>query len=205
MDSLLPFIGLALLVVLTPGPDLALVTRSVLAGGRRAGLLTALGVAAGAATWALAAAAGLAALLAAAPPVLELIRWLGAGYLAWLGVRALVRPAAAAVDADDPAGTPRRSGMASFRMGLFGNLLHPGQVVFYTSLLPQFLDPAREPTAEILFLGAVFAAIVLAWFTTYAVLAASIRTPRWERVAPVLTRITGIVLLGFAVRLATRL
>lgn len=200
---MLPFVGLAALIVLTPGPDLMLVTRSVLAAGRRAGLLTALGIAAGAALWALAATAGLATLLSASPDLLVIIRLLGAGYLGWLGLQALLGARSEAPAAIDDS-RARRSPGEPFRAGLISNLLHPGQIVFYTSLLPQFIDPAGDPAPQVLMLGTVFVAIVLAWFSTYAVLASSVRLRGWERLAPVLTRVTGVVLIGFAVRLAVR-
>ena len=205
METLLPFMGVATLIVLMPGPDLMLVTRSVLTGGRPAGVLTALGIATGSAAWALAGAAGLATLLDASPELLVIIRWLGAGYLAWIGVRVLLMRAEPRVS---PAGGDRRmqgSSTAPFRMGLISNLLHPGQVIFYTSLLPQFIGPVDDARLQVLQLGAVFTMIVLSWFVTYALLSSTLRPPFWERVSPALSRITGIVLIGFAVRTAARL
>lgn len=207
MDQLVAFAAVAALVILLPGPDLVLVTRSVLAGGRRAGLLTALGIATGSATWALAAAAGLAALLAAAPDLLSLVRWLGAGYLAWLGLRSILGPPEALRTTPqavlDPGG--HRSWTAPLRIGIISNLLHPGQAVFYTSMLPQFIDPARDPTGQALLLGGVFVALALGWFSLYALLAAIVPLARWGAVSPVLQRVTGVVLVGFALRLALRL
>jgi threonine/homoserine/homoserine lactone efflux protein len=208
MDQLATFAAVAALVILLPGPDLVLVTRSVLAGGRRSGLLTALGIATGSATWALAAAVGLAALLAAAPDVLSLVRWLGAGYLAWLGMRSLLGRAQGLSDtgAEPTSGEGRqRSWTAPYRIGIISNLLHPGQVVFYTSMLPQFIDPARDATGQALLLGAVFVALALGWFSLYALLAAMVPLARWSSVSPTLQRVTGVVLVGFALRLALRL
>lgn len=204
METLLPFAGVAAIIVMTPGPDLMLVTRSVLAGGRRAGLLSALGIATGSAAWALAAAAGLATLLSASPEILGVIRWLGAGYLVWIGVRTLLKPAPRLADAGEISAT-QQSRVEPFRIGLVSNLLHPGQVIFYTSMMPQFIDPAGDATQQALLLGAVFAAIVVAWFSTYAVLASTMRPQRWDAITPILTRITGVVLIAFAVRLAARL
>ncbi len=203
MDGLLPFAGVAALIILMPGPDLVLVTRSVLAGGRRAGVLTALGIATGSATWALAAAFGIAALISGSPDLLGLIRWLGAGYLAWIGLRALLAPAAVSRQSD--AGELfKRPSTNPFRVGMISNLLHPGQAVFYTSMMPQFIDPARPATIQALTLGAIFAAIALTWFTAYATVASSLRLGAWERFDRVLSRVTGVVLIGFAVRLALR-
>ncbi|MGI8658093.1 MAG: LysE family translocator [Candidatus Limnocylindria bacterium] len=202
MESILAFIGVSLLIIVAPGPDLMLVTRSVLAGGRRAGLLTALGIGTGSGTWALIAAAGLATLLATSPDLLGVIRWAGAGYLAWLGIRALLGRTSPPPDA---ASAARGTWRDPYRTGLVGNFLHPGQVVFYTSILPQFIDPTKGTTVQALGLGAIFALIALTWFSAYALVASAIRLRRWERAAPLLTRVTGVVLIGFAVRLAGRL
>ncbi len=205
METLLPFISLAAFIVLMPGPDLMLVTRSVLRGGRQAGVLTALGIATGAAAWALGAAAGLATLLNASPELLSVIRVLGAGYLAWIGIRALTMHAEPMMETGDGISPPHRTGTESFRVGLVSNLLHPGQVIFYTSMLPQFIDPAGDPTLQVLTLGMVFVSIVLAWFSAYAALASSIGPRFWDRFSPAVLKITGLVLIGFAVRSAARL
>lgn len=201
---MLPFAAVALLVVVTPGPDMALVTRSVLSGGRRDGLLTAVGIGIGAAAWAGAAVVGLAALLSAAPVLLTFIRWVGAGYLLWLGIRALILPPAPMPLTDGASPSTSRPWPEPLRIGLISNLLHPGQVVFYTSMLPQFIDPAAEPMPQVVLLGALFVAIVLAWFAAYAALASAVRLDRWPRLAPLLSRLTGVVLIALAIRLAAR-
>ena len=84
------FLGVSLLVIVTPGQDTALTIRNTLAGGRRGGFFTALGVVTGQVTWALAASAGLAAVLVASQPIFTALRLAGAAYLVWLGVQALV-------------------------------------------------------------------------------------------------------------------
>jgi len=83
-------------------------------------------------------------------------------------------------------------------------MLHPGQVVFYTSVLPQFIDPARDTASQAVVLGAVFVGIVLVWFATYAALLS--RLPIWGLVgtARQLSRLTGIALLGLAASLVLR-
>ncbi len=102
------FVGVALLVICTPGQDTALTIRNTLAGGRRAGVATALGVSAGQAVWTIATSAGLAVLLVASGPAFAAIRFAGAAYLIYLGVRSLWRawrgPRATADDAG-----PRRA------------------------------------------------------------------------------------------------
>src|SRR5256885_6983572 len=88
--QLAAFFGVSAIVIVTPGPDTALTIRNTLMGGRRAGIFTAVGVSAGQATWTLASAAGIAALLAASEPAFLAVKLVGSAYLVWLGVQAIV-------------------------------------------------------------------------------------------------------------------
>ena len=110
--ALLAFVGISALVITTPGPDTAMTIRNALLGGRSAGLSTALGVSTGLAIWALATSAGLAALLIASEPLFLAVKYVGAGYLVWLGVqslRAAFGPAALHQAITCPPGRGRRS------------------------------------------------------------------------------------------------
>lgn len=134
------FIGAALIMVLTPGPNMVyLISRSVCQGSR-AGLISLLGVIAGFCLHMLAAAAGLTALLLVVPLAYEVLKWAGVAYLLWMAWQA-VKPGARspfetrALDIDPP----RRL----FAMGLLTNLLNPKVAVFYLSFLPQFVLPER--------------------------------------------------------------
>lgn len=138
------FLGIALLVIVTPGPDTALTVRNALLGGRRGGAFTAAGVAAGQVVWALATSAGLVALLIACEPVFEAVKWLGAAYLIWLGIGSL-RAAwrGGPGHADGHAGgavvtVVRLAPATAFRQGLLSDLGNPKMAVFFSSLLPQF-------------------------------------------------------------------
>lgn len=200
MEPTLAFVGVSTLIVMTPGPHLLIVTRSSLQGGRLAGMASALGIAAGTALWSIAAAAGLTAFVATAPGLLAIIRWLGAGYLLWLGVRALVaHPTHGSDEPPRDAGRPRGVWRAPFRIGLLSNLLHPGQVVFFVSLLPQFIDPRGDAALQVARLSVIFVAIVLAWFAVYTLLVARLRMS--PRVATAFQRVSGIAFVAFAVRL----
>jgi threonine/homoserine/homoserine lactone efflux protein len=191
----------ALGLVLTPGPNMIyLVSRSV-TQGRRAGLISLGGVAAGFLVYVAAATAGLTAVFALVPPLYTAIRLAGAGYLLWLAWQAL-RPGGATAFApkDLPADPPRRL----FAMGLVTNLLNPKIAVLYVSLLPQFADPDRGRVAvQIMLLGAtqvtvavtVNALIVLGAGSIAAFLA---RRPGWQRVQRYLM---GSVLAGLAVHI----
>jgi threonine/homoserine/homoserine lactone efflux protein len=136
VSHLAQFLAVSAIVIVTPGPDTALTIRNTLLGDRRAGVFTALGVVTGQATWALATAAGIAALLAASEPAFTAVKLAGAAYLGWLAIKALRGTAVFAPTALDP-DSPRRL----FTMGLLTNLLNPKIAVMYLSLIPQFIRP----------------------------------------------------------------
>jgi len=188
----LAFLGLAAVVIVTPGPDTALTVRNAVLGGRRAGVTTACGVAAGQATWTVAASAGLAALLVACEPAFLALRALGAAYLVWLGARALV----AAVRGRAVAHDVRERGGAPFRQGLLSNLANPKMAVFFSSLLPQF----GASFGALLALGALFCALTLLWLSAVACAGEALRRPRVRRA---IDAVTGTVLVALGLRLAT--
>jgi threonine/homoserine/homoserine lactone efflux protein len=194
MASLLAFSGVAALLIVTPGQDTALTIRNTLAGGRRAGIRTALGVSSGQAIWALAAAVGLAAVLQASEPAFLVLRLAGAAYLVYLGARALW----SALRGSAPHAAAARRG-APYRQGLLSNLGNPKMAVFFTSLLPQF----GHSFAALLGLGLVFCSMTLAWLWAYAVVIARagdvLRRPRVRRM---IDAVTGAVLVAFGARLA---
>ncbi len=145
----------------TPGVDLVLTTTRTLQHGVRAGLITAAGIGAGCIVHTLAAAFGLAALLAASSAAFTVIKWAGAAYLAWLAIgmlrQALVKPAnTAALPPTSPAALTRNAS-EWFRTGLLTNALNPKVALFFLALLPQFIDAgAPDKTLAFVFLGAWF-------------------------------------------------
>jgi threonine/homoserine/homoserine lactone efflux protein len=196
----LAFLGISLVVIMTPGQDTALTIRNTLAGGRRNGLRTALGVSCGQVVWALAASTGLAALLAASEPAFDAIRLAGAAYLIVLGAQALrdaIRGRAEAT-ATSPAGRAR-----GFQQGLVSNLGNPKMAVFFTGLLPQFAPAEGSALATMLALGVVFAALTLVWLTLYAFAVARARVALSRpRVRRTLDAVMGTALIALGVRLA---
>ena len=150
MTELLAFIGVAIVVIVTPGQDTALTVRNTLAGGRRAGIRTAAGVVCGQAVWALAASAGVAALLVASEPAFLALKLAGGAYLVYLGATALL--AAVRGERHVARGGPASRG-GELRSGLLSNLANPKMAVFFSSLLPQFGDVVRRaarPRARVL-------------------------------------------------------
>jgi RhtB (resistance to homoserine/threonine) family protein len=199
----LPFLAVAVVVVVTPGVDTALVTRNALLHGRAAAVATAVGVNVGIAFWTVAASIGLAAVVAASAEAFTAIKLAGALYLVYLGVQAIrtsrrTRHERAELEPRAPIG--RR---VAFRQGLVSNLLNPKIAVFFTSLLPQFVGSGGVVAARLALLGALFNMIGVVWLLSYAVAAARGRAvlsrPRVKRL---LDRASGIVLVALGARLA---
>jgi threonine/homoserine/homoserine lactone efflux protein len=202
------FLAVAVVVIVTPGQDTALTIRNTLLGGRRGGVATAVGVAAGQAVWALAASAGLAVILEASHPAFLVLRVAGAGYLVYLGGRALsdaVRrrrrtPGGEARFAVGSRTAPRRA----LRQELISNLGNPKMVVFFTGLLPQFVASGHATFSPLLLLGLVFASMTLIWLTVYSLAVAKARALLLRpRVRRVIEAVTGVVLVAFGLRLAS--
>jgi threonine/homoserine/homoserine lactone efflux protein len=196
MTELLTFIGVAVVVIVTPGQDTALAVRNTIAGGRRAGMRTAAGVVCGQAVWAGAAGVGIAALLVASEPAFVALKLAGAAYLIYLGGRALI----AAVRGHRELGRPARaSGRGELRQGLVSNLANPKMAVFFSSLLPQFADSFHA----LLGLGLLFCALTMIWLVAYAAALAGagdlLRRPRVRRA---IDAVTGVALVALGVRLA---
>ena len=134
------FAGAALLMVLTPGPNMIYVLSRSVCQGRRAGFVSLLGVVAGFLVHVLAAAIGLTAVFMAVPLAYELLKWAGAAYLLWLAWQSL-RPGASSPF--EPKTLPPDSPRKLFAMGFITNLLNPKIAVFYLSVFPQFVTPER--------------------------------------------------------------
>jgi threonine/homoserine/homoserine lactone efflux protein len=189
------FVGISIVVIVTPGQDTALTIRNSLLGGRRAGILTAAGVAVGQAVWALATSIGLAALIVAFEPAFVALKLAGAAFLIYLGAHALLRAIRGAPPETRPAG--RHS---PFRQGVISNLGNPKMAVFFTSLLPQFGDSF----VALLALGLLFCSMTLVWLTAYAFAVAKagdvLRRPVIRRA---FDAVLGAVLVALGIRLAT--
>jgi threonine/homoserine/homoserine lactone efflux protein len=187
----------------TPGVDFLLTVSRTLQGGLRAGVAAALGISAGCVVHALAAAFGLAALLAVHPAAFALIQWAGAAYLVWLGIGMLRQawrwPGAAAA----PDAAAQRPWLADFRSGLLTNVLNPKVALFFLAFLPQFV-PAASPsqTMSFLLLGSWFIAQGTVFLLLLVVLAAQLqRLGANGPLARVLNALGGLLFIGLALRI----
>jgi RhtB (resistance to homoserine/threonine) family protein len=199
------FLGVAALVIVTPGPDTALVTKNALLYGRRAALATSVGVNVGLLVWTVTSALGVAAIVHESATVFTVLKLVGAAYLIWLGIQALrVAGRHVAPTANAGGDTRRIDARRAFRQGLFSNLANPKIAAFFTSLLPQFIASGHPVLVPFLLLGGLFVAMTLTWLCAYALMAARagglLTRPR---VKAALDRVTGLVLVGLGLRLAT--
>jgi RhtB (resistance to homoserine/threonine) family protein len=199
--DLLPFLAISVLLIVIPGPDTAMVTKNALLGGRRSGVLAAVGVSVGLTIWTAAAALGIAAVLRASAVAFFALKIAGAVYLTWIGIQML--RARDYLSGAAPAAGRDASGVKALRQGLLSDLGNPKIAVFFTSLLPQFVRGHGAAFESLLFLGGVFAVLTLLWLAAYAVAVGhASELLRRPSVRKALDRFTGLVLIGFGVRLA---
>ena len=209
MDStFLAFVGVSVLVIVTPGPDTAVTIRNTLLGGRSGGVFTALGIALGQTIWALATSIGVVALLVASEPLFLAVKYAGAGYLVFLGAQALLeafRSTNSSIE-DPTARLPARRlrPLTAFSQGVISDLGNPKMAVFFASLLPQFTPPGEATFSALLFLGLTFSLMTFTWLAAYAVVLAKagdvLRRPRLRRAVE---GITGAFLIALGLRIAT--
>ncbi|UJQ22027.1 LysE family translocator [Pantoea agglomerans] len=199
--TLFSFMFAITILTLTPGFDTALVLRSAVAQGAKRASVTALGITLGCLVWGVAVGFGLGALLLASEMAYNLLKWLGAAWLLYLGLKLLLKPRQAAIDSQQPA--LQQGYLACFSRGLLGNLLNPKVGIFYVSFLPQFI-PAGASVAlwcslmalTHMLLGLIWNAVLIGGSHYFA---GHLRKPR---VLKVMDRLTGCVFIGFAAKLA---
>ncbi|GGL08070.1 LysE family translocator [Planomonospora parontospora] len=195
LATLALFTAATLALLLVPGPAVAyIVTRSV-AQGRSAGLVSVLGIHAGSVVHVAAAALGVSAVLAASATAFTIVKYLGAAYLVWLGLRKLLTRA----DAGETAGTQLASRRRMFWEGFVVNVLNPKTAIFFLAFLPQFTDPAAGPIApQIVLLGVIWIALGIASDGAFALLASALagRLRRSARARRRLDVTSGLVYLG---------
>jgi len=197
----LAFVAICLLLAVTPGPDMALVTKNALAHGPRGVVLTTTGIAVALVLWVTASAIGVAAVLNASTTLFYALKVVGGAYLAYLGIRAWL--GSREKPGDLLAGMKAAPASSILRQGLISAGTNPKLGVFFVTFLPQFVDPHRQLLPQLVLLGSVFALIGWTWLNVYGLLIARIRDfITAPRVRQWMDRITGTVLIGLGVRLA---
>ena len=189
------FVGATAILMLIPGPNVALIVANSLAYGARAGLATVAGTSAAMAAQLAIVALGMTTLLGALGQAFEILRWLGAAYLVWLGVRAWRAPA------EDLGPTRAVSPRRTFGRGFFVSLTNPKTLAFYAAFLPQFLEPSAPLGRQMAILSVTFVSTAFVIDGGWAILAGRARSliGRFGRLR---NRATGAVLVGAAMGLA---
>jgi len=198
------FIATAILLVITPGQDTFFILGRSLSGGRSAGIAAALGITAGSVIHTFAAALGLSALLATSPYAFIAVKFAGAAYLIYIGVRALLSRANGLPGEEAAARTDGR--WPAFRQGIFSNLLNPKVALFFLALMPQFIDAgSTRKVGAFLVLGLTFVALGVIWCLVLAVAAAKLRGAFLRRpsMANVLNKVAGAMFIALGLKLAT--
>ena len=204
LEQLLLFIAAGLLLNLTPGPDVLYIVTHALRHGARAGSVAALGITAGCFVHIFAAAVGVSALMAASATAFTVLKWLGAAYLLYVGLRMLMSraPSALALDGADPVAADLKT---IFLRGFWTNALNPKVALFFLAFVPQFIAPAVENKAlAFLLLGLLFNFnglwVNIGWALAAAWLAS--RVGAVQKGMHWLDRIAGAMFAGFGLKLA---
>ncbi len=195
------FAAASVAMLLIPGPAVLYILNRSVSDGREVGLAAVAGLELGNLVHALAAAAGLSAVLATSATAFNTVKWLGAGYLVYVGVRTLVRPVAP-IDADKPGVSMRRA----FGQGVVVNVLNPKVALFFLSFLPQFIRPEDGNAGmQALVLGLVFVGLGCITDGTYSLVASSLRGVLLRgRALPFVQRyVAGTVFIGLGLVAAT--
>src|SRR5215467_7774768 len=199
------YLAVATLLIVTPGPDTALVTRNALLAGRRAASLSTFGIGTGSLMWALASVLGIAVLLEESMIVFTVWKVVGAAYLGYLGLRSLIasfRGSKQSAVTPPAPGTTSLGKWVAFRQGLLNNLSNPKAGAIFATALPQFINPG-DPVLRLVLMMLAYEAILLSWLNLYGYLVSRAGQSRLgTRVRDVLQGVTGIVLIALGVRLA---
>ena len=203
--ELIAFCGVAAVLVVTPGPDMALVARNALVGGRSAVPVTVLGICAGIVIHAMGAAVGLSALLAASATTYAVVKIAGGSYLVYLGIQAWRASLREEGDTEWMLGPARRfAGGSAFRQGFVSNVLNPKLVVFFISVLPGFTSPDGSFFTQVVILALAFELLTIVWLLAYGAGVARVgEAMRRPGVRHLLERISGSVLVALGLRVAS--
>lgn len=200
MQEYLIFIGVALVIILSPGPDFILVLNNALSQGMAKGYATFYGIVVGQLVHVAALVFGLSLIIAKSQLLFDTIKWLGAIYLMYLGVRSLI--AKQPPDHEIVKTTHQKSRPHCFTEGLMSTVFNPKVLLFYLTFLPQFIHPGESVAFKSFLLGSLFIVLVCVWYTVFLQLIH--RMERWfkrGRSQLFLNRIAGVALVGIGASL----
>jgi len=197
------FIAAGIVLILTPGQDTIYIAGRSITGGRRIGIASALGVAAGTTVHVTAATFGLSAILATSGIAFAIVKWVGAAYLVYLGIQLLLSRETFLPESGSS--VVCLDAWSAFRKGVVSNVLNPKVALFFLAFLPQFVQPdSTQRSLAFLVLGATFVTMGTVWCMVIAIASAraSERIRRSEKTANLVRRVAGCVFVGLGVRVA---
>ncbi|MFY4777437.1 LysE family translocator [Metabacillus sp. RGM 3146] len=209
MENLFMYILITVMMVILPGVDTILVTKNTLSHGTRAGQFTTLGIAAGLSIWTIVAVLGLAAIVAKSIVLFTLIKYMGAAYLIFLGIKSFKAKSAFPIEMDNlndnvesmkpTVGKYKKC----FLQGFLSDALNPKTVVVYMTLMPQFINTHQNVLLQLVMLGIILILEAIVWFLIVVHILKYIRI--WfnkTKVQNVFNKATGSMLVLLAVKLA---
>ncbi|WP_078431518.1 LysE family translocator [Metabacillus halosaccharovorans] len=201
MNDFLTFLVLTLFVVMSPGVDTALITKRTIADGRKNGYKMALGITSGSLVHTFAAAFGLSAILLQSSLAFDIVKYIGAIYLLYLGISSLIKRQNDHDLQVAPGSTLKRK--SAFHQGFLSNVLNPKVAMFFITFLPQFVNAGSDVTVQFITMGVVYTLLSITWFFLYVFFINYLR--EWlltEKVQKIMDKATGLVLIGFGLKLA---
>ncbi|UGB30363.1 LysE family translocator [Metabacillus sp. B2-18] len=201
MNDFLTFLVLSLFVVMSPGIDTALITKRTISDGRKDGFSMALGITTGSFVHTFAAAFGLSAILLQSAVAFEILKYVGAFYLIYLGISSFISR-----KKKDPAAENQQDAQmkkSAFKQGLISNVLNPKVAMFFLTFLPQFIQTGENATQQLIIMGVIYTLLSISWFFIYVFFINYLR--EWllsPKVQIIMDRATGLVLIGFGLKLA---
>jgi RhtB (resistance to homoserine/threonine) family protein len=199
MNDFFTFIVLSLFVVMSPGIDTALITKRTISAGKRDGFQMAVGITAGALVHTFAAAFGLSAVLMKSAFAFEIVKYIGAAYLIYLGVSSFKSKRK---NKEQGLKEIQAKGSA-FKQGFFSNVLNPKVAIFFLTFLPQFVNTPSHAAKQLILMGIIYTLLSILWFIVYVLFIHYLR--KWlmtPKVQSMMEKATGIVLIGFGLKLA---
>ncbi len=191
------YLVMTFFVVLSPGIDTALITKRTIANGKKEGLQMAFGITAGSIVHTLAATLGISMLILQSAVAFTLLKWVGALYLIYLGIRSFIKK-----PIEQPTEGKLFTQGHAFKEGLLSNILNPKVAIFFITFLPQFVTAKETAMIELLMMGSIYAIVSILWFVCYVFFLYYVR--KWllsPQVQGYMEKATGIVLVGFGIKL----
>jgi len=202
MNDIFTFILLSLFVVMSPGIDTALITKRTISAGKSDGFKMALGITAGALVHTFAAAFGLSAVLMQSALAFDIVKYIGAAYLIYLGVSSFISKGKNKEQVlDNQKEIPAKG--SAFKQGFFSNVLNPKVAIFFLTFLPQFVNTQSHAAKQLILMGIIYTLLSIVWFIVYVIFINYLR--KWLMtpiIQSMMEKATGIVLVGFGLKLA---